>query len=120
MNEAKPNGDVTICVVHYRTPELVCRDCFSERDLEKGKSFVFNGAGKGTVGKKLYFELVDRGCQTVELPDSVLGRYVWHLAHTTRVLNAEMYNLRRRSRRKRKKCIEKNLENAAGAVDSAG
>jgi len=52
MNEAKPNGDVMICVVHYRTPELVCRDCFSERDIEKGKSFVFNGAGKGTVGRQ--------------------------------------------------------------------
>lgn len=23
MNEAKPNGAVTICVVHYRTPELI-------------------------------------------------------------------------------------------------
>ncbi|HOM61379.1 MAG TPA: hypothetical protein PLX18_04930 [Anaerohalosphaeraceae bacterium] len=83
-------------------------------------SFLMEREKGRSVGKKLYFELVDRGCQTVELPDSVLGRYVWHLAHTTRVLNAEMYNLRRRSRRKRKKCIEKNLENAAGAVDSAG
>ena len=36
MNEAKPNGDVTICVVHYRTPELVCLDCFSERSAGCG------------------------------------------------------------------------------------
>jgi hypothetical protein len=59
-----------------------------------------------TVGKKLYFELVDRGYRTVELPDWVMRRYVWHLAHATQVLNAEQYNLRSRTQKKIKKRVE--------------
>jgi hypothetical protein len=51
-----------------------------------------------TSGKKLYFELVDRGYKTVELPTSVFNRYVIHLAHATQVVNPAEFNLRKRTR----------------------
>jgi hypothetical protein len=46
-----------------------------------------------TGGKKLYLELVDRGYKTVELPETLMGRYVYHLAHATQVANPERFRL---------------------------
>lgn len=60
--------------------------------------FVPYGQGKGlTVGKKLYFELVDRGYKTIELPSSVMSQYVLHLAHATQVINPQEFTLRKRT-----------------------
>lgn len=50
-----------------------------------------------TGGKKLYFELVDRGYKTVELPASLIGRYVIHLAHATQVVNPREFKLRKKT-----------------------
>jgi glycosyltransferase involved in cell wall biosynthesis len=50
-----------------------------------------------TAGQGLYFDLLDRGYGTVELPASVLGRYVIHLNHATMVLNPQEFTCRKRS-----------------------
>ena len=60
-----------------------------------------------TGGKKLYFELVDRGYRTVELPPSVMGRFIYHLAHATQVVNQSEFNLRDRTKRKINRNIKK-------------
>ena len=66
----------TICCV-YRTAIL----------KHEGLSFVMGRDKELTVGKKLYFELVDRGYRTVELPPKQMSQYVVHLAHATQVIN---------------------------------
>jgi hypothetical protein len=53
-----------------------------------------------TVGQKLYFELVDRGYKTVELPPSIMGQYITHLAHATQVINPREFKLRDKTHRK--------------------
>jgi glycosyltransferase involved in cell wall biosynthesis len=50
-----------------------------------------------TAGQGLYFDLLDRGYGTVELPASVLSRYVIHLNHATMVLNPQEFTCRKRS-----------------------
>ena len=60
-----------------------------------------------TVGKKLYFELVDKGYNTFELPDKVMNRYIYHLAHATQTVNPEFDNIRGRTRRKTNRLIKK-------------
>ena len=60
-------------------------------------SFLMDREKGLTVGKKLYFELVDRGYQTVELPDRQMRRYLYHLAHATQVVNAREFQLRSRT-----------------------
>ena len=58
----------TICCI-YRT-EILCKEQLSFlMDRDKGL----------TSGKKLYFELVDRGFKTAELPSSVAGQYFVHI-----------------------------------------
>ena len=79
----------TICCV-YRT-EILRRE---------NLSFLMGRDQGLTGGKKLYFELVDRGYPTVELPSRVMGRYVIHLAHATQVVNPEEFPLRRKTIRK--------------------
>jgi len=79
--------------------------------LKRGNlTFLMERENGLTVGKKLYFELVDCGCQTVELPDSVLRRYVCHLAHTTRVLNAADYHPHKRTVQKTRRLLEKIMD----------
>lgn len=63
-----------------------------------------------TGGKKLYFELVDRGYHTVELPSSVMGQYIYHLAHATQVINPGEFNLRDRTKRKINRIIKKIMD----------
>jgi len=79
----------TVCTI-YRTEVLKKENLSFLMDREKGL----------TVGKKLYFELVDRGYKTVELPDSIMRRYVWHLAHATQVVNPNEFAIRPRTRQK--------------------
>lgn len=79
----------TICCV-YRTEVLRDEDLSFAMDYDKGL----------TGGKKLYFELVDRGHPTVELPASLMGRYVVHIAHATQVFNADEFTLRGRTVKK--------------------
>ena len=61
----------------------------------------------------LYFELLDRGYKTVELPDSVMGQYVIHLAHATQVINREEFDLRKKTIRKCDRLVNKIMSSAA-------
>ena len=79
----------TICCL-YRTDILRRENLSFLTDRDKGL----------TSGKKLYFELLDRGYKTVELPQCVMGRYVVHLAHATQVVNPNEFELRKRTRKK--------------------
>jgi glycosyltransferase involved in cell wall biosynthesis len=91
----------TICSV-YRT------DILRREQL----SFLM-GRDKGlTGGKKLYFELVDRGYKTVELPSSVMGQYIVHLAHATQVVNPQEFTLRKKTVRKCNRIVDKVMSSA--------
>jgi len=79
----------TICCA-YRT------DILREENL----SFLMDRDKGLTVGKKLYFELVDRGYNTVELPPSVMKQYVVHLAHATQAINPAEFTLKNKTVRK--------------------
>lgn len=86
----------TICCL-YKTNVLRRENLFFLMDRDKGL----------TVGKKLYFELADRGYKTVELPPRVMGCYVIHLAHATQVLNEDEFSLRARTKRKTNRLIKR-------------
>jgi len=60
-----------------------------------------------TGGKKLYFELIDRGYKTVELPPAIMGQYIIHLAHATQVVNPEEFTLRKRTIKKCNRLVDK-------------
>lgn len=79
----------TICCL-YRT------DVLNNEKL----SFLPDRDKELTAGKKLYFELVDRGYKTVQLPAKVLGRYVIHLAHATQAINPAEFTLRKKTIKK--------------------
>jgi len=91
----------TICCL-YRTEVLLREKLSFLMDREKGL----------TGGKKLYFELVDRGYKTVELPPSVMGRYVIHLAHATQVVNPDEFKLRKKTIKKCNRLAEKVMSSA--------
>ncbi len=63
-------------------------------------SFLMGRESGLTGGKKLYFELVDRGYKTVELHTSLISRYIVHIAHATQVVNSHEFNLRKKTLRK--------------------
>ena len=88
----------TICCI-YRTDILRHENLSFLMDRDKGL----------TAGKKLYFELVDRGYKTVELPPSIMGRFVIHLAHATQVVNPQEFILRKRTVKKCNRLVDKVL-----------
>jgi glycosyltransferase involved in cell wall biosynthesis len=89
----------TVCSI-YRTEVL----------KKEGLSFLMDREKGLTVGKKLYFELADRGYKTVELSDQFMKRYIYHLAHATQVINADQFNLRSRTVRKTGRLIDKIMQ----------
>jgi len=72
-------------------------------------SFLTDRDNGLTSGKKLYFDLVDRGYKTVELPAAVMGRYIIHLAHATQAVNPAEFTLRRKTIRKYNRLVDKVL-----------
>jgi hypothetical protein len=86
----------TICCI-YRTDILRRENLSFLADRDKGL----------TGGKKLYFELVDRGYKTVELPPSTMSQFVYHLAHATQVINPQEFTLRKRTVRKCNRIVGK-------------
>jgi glycosyltransferase involved in cell wall biosynthesis len=76
----------TVCSI-YRTKVL----------KKEQLSFLMDRDIGLTVGKKLYFELADRGYKTVELSDRVMKQYLFHLAHATQAVNAGEFRLRKRT-----------------------
>lgn len=113
LREADPTGKYryynrTICCI-YRTEILRRENLSFLMDRERGL----------TGGKKLYFELVDRGYETVELPPRVIGRYVIHLAHATQVVNPQEFTLRRKTIRKCHRLVDSvmSLEVVRGILE---
>ena len=101
LREPDPTGKYryynrTICSL-YRT-EILRRE---------NLSFLMGRDEGLTGGKKLYFELVDRGYPTVELSPRIMGRYVIHLAHATQVVNPEEFSLRSKTIRKCHKLVDR-------------
>ena len=86
----------TICCI-YRTDVLRRENLSFLMEREKGLG----------GGKKLYFELVDRGYKTVELPSSIMGRYIVHLAHATQAINSLEFTLRKKTIRKYNRIVNK-------------
>jgi glycosyltransferase involved in cell wall biosynthesis len=65
-------------------------------------------AKKGlTSGKALYFALLDLDYRTVELPSSIMSRYIVHLDHATQALNPKEFNLSLRTIKKCRKIMDK-------------
>ena len=88
----------TICCL-YRTDVLRRENLSFGMDQDKGL----------TGGKKLYFDLIDRGYKTIELPMAIMGQFVCHLAHTTQVINPQEFNLRGKTVRKCNRIVDKVL-----------
>lgn len=90
----------TICAV-YRTDILLKENLTFEMWDKEGL----------TVGKKLYFELVDRGYKTVELPEKKMGQFIIHLAHATQVINPKDFKIRKKTVDKCNSTIKKVMAN---------
>jgi len=86
----------TICCL-YRTEVL----------RKKGLSFLPEIDRELTSGKKLYFELIDRGYKTVELPPKIMGQYIVHLAHATQAVNPQEFTLRKKTIKKCNRLVKK-------------
>ena len=106
LREPDPVGkfryyNCTICCL-YRTDILRRGQLSFLMDRDKGL----------TGGKKLYFEIVDRGYKTVELPSSIMGQFVYHLAHATQVVNPQEFTLRKKTMRKCNRIVDKVMSSA--------
>ena len=88
----------TICCI-YRTEILRRHKLSFMMDKEQGL----------TAGQKLYFELLDNGYKTVELPLSIMRQFVIHLAHATQVVNPKEFALRKTAIKKCNRIIDKVL-----------
>ncbi len=103
----------------FRDPQLLTKFryhnraicCIYRTDILRREQLSFlAGKGQGlAVGQKLYFELIDRGYKTVELPFSIMGRFVCHLAHATQVVNPQEFTLPRRTTKKYNRLVDKVL-----------
>jgi len=92
----------TICCV-YRTQIL----------RTEGLTFFTDQARGLAAGEKLYFELVDRGCRTIELPPSVMGRHIMHLGHATQAVNIEQFTTKKKTVKKCRRFITKAMSSPA-------
>jgi len=90
------NYNRTICSL-YRTDILHRERLSFNMDRDMGLS----------CGQKLYFELVDHGYKTIELPSSIMNRYIIHLAHVTQVFNPGEFTVRKRTQRKCMRLVDK-------------
>ena len=88
----------TICCL-YRTEIL----------QKEGLSFLMGNSDGFTAGQKLYYELIDRGYKTVELPPAEMGRYITHLAHATQMINPQEFKLQQKDHRKFSRLADKIL-----------
>jgi glycosyltransferase involved in cell wall biosynthesis len=77
------NWNNTVCCI-YRTNLL----------RKENLSFMPVPEKRLTAGKALYFELLNRGYKTIELPAYIMGRFIVHLDHATQVTNPREFKLR--------------------------
>ncbi len=90
LNEPDPLGQY-----RYYNRTIFC--LYRTEILKREKlSFLMDNDKGLTGGQKLYFELVDKGCKTVELPPKIVEQYIIHLAHATQVVNRKELTLQRR------------------------
>jgi glycosyltransferase involved in cell wall biosynthesis len=75
--------------------------------LKENLSFLMDNNCRLTPGKKLYFEIIERGYKTVELPSSLMCRYMIHVGHATQVINSEDFLIRKKTIRKGMRKISK-------------
>ncbi len=73
----------------------------------EGLTFLMGKKEGMTAGRKLYFDLMDKGYKTVELPQQMVKEYVVHLAHATQAVNPQEFSLRKRTLFKYKRQLEK-------------
>ena len=73
----------------------------------EGLTFLMGKKDGMTAGRKLYFDLLDKGYKTVELPGRFVGKYVVHLAHATQAANPDEFSLRRRTLFKYRRQLDK-------------
>jgi cellulose synthase/poly-beta-1,6-N-acetylglucosamine synthase-like glycosyltransferase len=91
--------NTTICSA-YRT-EVLRRERLSfSRDAQRHL----------TVGRELYFTLVDRGYQTVAIPNRDMGQYVAHLAHATQAIHNQQFAITDRAARRYLRRAQKVLQ----------
>ncbi len=83
-----------ICAL-YRTYTLKKEDLKFAMDVENGM----------TCAKELYFQLLSRGYNANVISDFELGKYIYHLAHATMVINPE-FKIEGRSQKKYKLKLE--------------
>jgi glycosyltransferase involved in cell wall biosynthesis len=95
----------TICAI-YRTDIMKELNLSFQADREKGQ----------TSGKKLYFDFIDKGYKTIELPSAVFGKYLIHLAHATQVVNPSEFTLRGKTVRKCNRLVKKIM--SSGIIKS--
>ncbi|MBN1796366.1 MAG: glycosyltransferase [Sedimentisphaerales bacterium] len=101
IKEPDPKGKFryynrTICSV-YRTAIL-----------RKERLTFSMGQTEGlTAGKRMYFELEDRGYEMIKLSPNQVGRYVTHLAHATQAVNLDEFKLRGRTVKKCQMAVRK-------------
>ncbi|UDQ98017.1 glycosyltransferase family 2 protein [Lentisphaerota bacterium WC36G] len=89
----------SICAV-YR------KDIFEKEDV-----WFTTGIADGfTIGKKLYYEIVKRGYDTVVVDEFKMANYIDHLAHATMVLNPEEFSTRKKTDKKYYKRLKKVLD----------
>lgn len=62
-----------------------------------------------TAGKKLHFDLADKGYNFIKLHPKKLGEYVIHLAHATQAINSSEFSLRKKTVNKCSRLIEKAM-----------
>lgn len=73
----------------------------------EGLTFLMGKEDGMTAGRMLYFELLEKGYKTVELPQGIVSKYVVHLAHATQAVNPQEFSLRQRTMRKYKRQFDK-------------
>ena len=95
INERFRYYNRTICCL-YRTRIL----------REENLTFLMERDKGLAPGKKVYFELVDRGYKTVEIPPSSMSKYVLHLAHATEPVIVYDKTRRKRTERKFKRRLD--------------
>jgi len=73
----------------------------------EGLTFLMGKKEGMTAGRKLYFELLDKGYRAVELSQRLVGKYVDHLAHATQAANPNEFKLRKHTVAKYQKQLDK-------------
>jgi len=95
--------------IHRYYNRTICCAYRTEVLRQEGLSFEMGQDQGLTPGKKLYFELLDRGYHTVELSAHTMSNSLVHLAHATQVFNPNQFRLRDKTVRRCHRLTQKVL-----------